>query len=253
LLKLILKVLKSIISQFIRGHKKDNYEDLYYNLLLLNPVNLRHCKELEYKTLGVEVNKNITTSDRGRIENISAGYAMNLYYYLINSYLSQYLASRNIIELGAGYGFNSTTFDNRFNYKGGELCKSAIELGQRFGVNVKYFNYLEPETYNIIEKDSVVFTVHSIEQIRDARPIIENLAKHKDKIKYVVHFEPLYLQEAETILSKLRNKYNDLKQYNNNLLEVLKERNDIEILEIEYDIFGLNPLNPTNFIAWKFR
>ena len=45
----------------------------------------------------------------------------------------------------------------------------------------------------------------------------------------------------------------ELNDYNRNLIYVLKERKNIEILELEIDLFGLVPLNTTNLIVWKFK
>jgi hypothetical protein len=45
----------------------------------------------------------------------------------------------------------------------------------------------------------------------------------------------------------------EINDYNRNLLTVLKGRNDVEILELDIDIFGLVPLNTTNLIVWKFK
>ena len=36
-------------------------------------------------------------------------------------------------------------------------------------------------------------------------------------------------------------------------LEHFNVHRDIEILEYERDIIGLNPLNPTNLIVWRFK
>ena len=39
------------------------------------------------------------------------------------------------------------------------------------------------------------------------------------------------------------------------LVSILCEqrRDDIEVIEFRPDVVGLNPLNSTNIIAWKFR
>ena len=93
----------------------------------------------------------------------------------------------------------------------------------------------------------------AVPPIPDATIIINNLEKQKHKINYVVHFEPSVVPERSTLLGLLRNKYMELNDYNRNLISILKNRSDIEILELEIDIFGLVPLNTTNLIAWKFK
>ena len=120
-------------------------------------------------------------------------------------------------------------------------------------MDVCEFNYYTENDYDFIKPDSTIFTSHSIEQIPDATVIINHLEKQKSKINYVVHFEPTIVAERTTLLGLLRNKYLELNDYNRNLITVLKGRNDIEILELKTDIFGLVPLNTTNLIVWKFK
>jgi len=120
-------------------------------------------------------------------------------------------------------------------------------------MDVIEFNYYEAADYAFIKPDTTVFTTHSIEQIPDATVIIDNLEKHKDKINYVVHFEPTVVRERTSLLGLLRNKYMELNDYNRNLIDVLKSRDNIEILELQTDVFGFIPLNSSNLIAWKFK
>jgi len=51
----------------------------------------------------------------------------------------------------------------------------------------------------------------------------------------------------------LRNKYMELNDYNRNLVELISNNPAIEIVEQEYDVIGINPLNSTNVIIWKFK
>jgi hypothetical protein len=120
-------------------------------------------------------------------------------------------------------------------------------------MDVREFNYYESGDYDFIRPNSTVFTTHSIEQIPDATVIIESLEKQKEKINYVVHFEPTVIEERDSLLGMMRNKYLELNDYNRNLVSVLKNKKNIEILEFRTDVFGLVPLNSANLIVWKFK
>jgi len=176
--------------------------------------------------------------------------ARKQYFDLIQKIIKKY-SSKNTCELGCGYGYNLTYLGE--NTYGGDYSKNAVKIAKKLGLDVCEFNYYTEADYNFIKPESTIFTAHSIEQIPDATVIINNLAKQKDKINYVVHFEPTVVNERTSLLGLLRNKYMELNDYNRNLIYVLKERTDIEILELKTDIFGLVPLNTTNLIVWKFK
>ena len=119
---------------------------------------------------------------------------------------------------------------------------------------VKMFNYYNTSDYSIIEKNSVVLTVHSLEQIPDARCFVDGLAAHKQNVKGVINFEPSRIEERSSFLGLLRNKYIEINDYNRNLYSVVRSRKDIEVLEYEQDLMGwFNPLNSTNMIVWRFK
>jgi hypothetical protein len=174
----------------------------------------------------------------------------NIYYGLIKTTLTKY-KSKNICELGCGYGYNLSYLGA--NTYGGEYSKNAVALAQKLGLDVIEFNYYKSEDYNFIKPDTTVFTTHSIEQIPDATVIIDSLEKQKDKINFVVHFEPTVIPERSTLLGMMRNKYMEMNDYNRNLIDVLKSRKNIEIIQLETDVFGLVPLNTSNLIVWKFK
>lgn len=225
--------------------------DKYAKLLAFDFKTIEEYKSKEFEQAGLHpVTGEIIISLKDDIFKVTIPKARELFYNLITSTIKKY-ASENICELGCGYGYNLSYLGK--NSYGGDYCKNAVTLAQKIGSNVVEFNYYNEKDYDFIKPNSTIFTTHSIEQIPDASVIINNLEKQKDKINYVVHFEPTLVTERNTPLGLLRNKYIEINDYNRNLIEVLKSRNNIEILDLQIDIFGLVPLNTTNLIVWRFK
>lgn len=225
--------------------------DKYAKLLKVNLQTVEEYKCLEFEQAGLNpINGEMYISFDDTIFKTNVSNMRALYYNMIKNTMSKY-GSENNCELGCGYGYNLSYLSG--NVYGGEYSKNAVTLAQKLGLNVVEFNYYEDKDYNFIIPNSTIFTTHSIEQIPDATVIINNLEKQKSKINYVVHFEPTVVEERTSLLGLLRNKYMELNDYNRNLISVLKNRSDIEILELKTDIFGLVPLNTTNLIVWKFK
>lgn len=230
--------------------EKEYNLDKYAKLLEFNLKTIEEYKIKEFEIAGLKSGSIMPISFGDAIFNVPLQVARNLYYGLIKSKIEKY-SSTNICELGCGYGYNLSYLSNKVY--GGEYSKNAVKLGVKLGMEVSEFNYYETESYNLIKPDTTVFTTHSIEQIPDATVIIKSLEKNKSKINYVIHFEPTVAVERSTLFGLMRNKYMELNDYNRNLIEVLKSNSNVEILELEYDIFGLVPLNSSNLIVWKFK
>lgn len=224
--------------------------DKYAKLLDYDLKSIEEYKLKEFELGGLKASGQMHVSFGEDIFAVSLAEARKSFYNLIKEKVSQY-SSKNICELGCGYGFNLSYVGA--NTYGGEYSKNAVALGKKMGMNVSEFNYYNCEDYEFIKPDSTVFTTHSIEQIPDANVIISCLEKQKQKINYVIHFEPTIVNERDSLFGLLRNKYIEINDYNHNLISVLKSNAGIEILELKYDVFGLSPLNSTNLIVWKFK
>ena len=225
--------------------------DKYARLLEFDFKTAAEYKAKEFEQAGLHpINGEIFISKGDEIFKTSVEEARKIYNDLIRTKLLKY-SSENICELGCGYGYNIETLGS--NFYGGDYSSNAVKIGKKIGLDIQEFNYYEAADYDFIKPQSTIFTTHSIEQIPDANVIIDNLEKQKSKINYVVHFEPTIVNERSTLLGMMRNKYLEINDYNRNLISVLKGRKDVEILELETDIFGLVPLNTTNLIVWKFK
>lgn len=172
---------------------------------------------------------------------------------------------KTVVELGCGYGYNlwhlANHFDKEISWRGGEYSNNAIRLASLLyskgthHVEVEYFNFYDSKTYQMLAKANqpvVVFTSHAIEQLPNASTVFETLSVYRDKIQAVFHFEPVYELYDQTILGMLRRCYTKANDYNINLLSELQKRAYIKICDLETNVLGSNPLNPTSVIHWKF-
>ena len=224
--------------------------DKYARLLELELPDMEAYKRKGFELGGLSMESVMPISFGDEIFRVPVPLARMLFYNLIQSKLQEY-ASEHLCELGCGYGFNLSYLGR--NTYGGEYSKNAVLLGQKLGMEIREFNYYKSEDYGFIKPGSTVFTTHSIEQIPDASVIISSLEKQKEKINYVVHFEPTVVKERTNLMGLMRNKYMELNDYNRNLVELLQTHPAIEVLELQYDVFGLNPLNSSNLVVWKFK
>ena len=182
---------------------------------------------------------------------------------LVNTLSKPLLGVDKIIELGAGYGYNLHLLGNKYPGKiwiGGEYSPNAVSLASRLLHNHKFvvpFNFYDDSwsIFDMVEdgKKALVFTCHAIEQLPLVCQALQTLGKYKNKISEVIYLEPVYeLIDKSTTLGLMRQSYTRLNDYNTDLLSALKAM-DVEVLQTEYDLLGISPLNPTSLIRWKFH
>lgn len=237
-------------SRDIKQVENEYNLDKYANLLKYDLATAEEYKVKEFELGGLAMDSTAAFSVQDELFNAPISFIRNLFYSTIKAKVQQYQKGA-VCELGCGYGFNLTYLGE--GAYGGEYAENAVKLAKKLGQNVVPFNYYESNDYSFIKKDSTILTVHSIEQIPDANVIIENLSKQKDKINIVIHFEPSLVPARTSLLGLFRNRYIELCDYNRNLADVLHSRSDVEIIEYKLDVFGLNPLNSSNLIVWKFK
>jgi len=184
---------------------------------------------------------------------------LNVYYTIARYHMWKTLQSEHspfICELGAGYGPNLLwykAYGGQRQIYAGEYSESARILGGLLGLEIHSFNFYLPETYRFIKEHSLLFTSHAIEQIPDANVFIAALKGIRDRVKRVIHFEPVYREDRRTLIGLMRNRYAKINDYNTNLMECLKNDPEINILSFEPDLYGINPLNPSSILVWEFR
>ena len=223
-----------------------------YNLDKYRGLTGATIEELRLKQLarrGFKQNDKIIISLGDRLFECSVLFADRLRHRYIREYLRHYRTER-YGELGCGYGYNLTLLEGE-TY-GGDYAENAVKIAQGFHLDVCKFNFYESESYNFIRPNTTIFTHHAIEQLPDAECFIKGITAQKNKISYVVHFEPLY-EYKSNFLRRFRDKYIILNDYNRNLFSLLKKNPMIEILQVNPDIIGFSPLLSTSVIAWRFR
>lgn len=243
-------------DKFSRKRDNDQIEreynqDKYGKLASIDLESAELYKEREFEFGGVASNDSIVVSFGESLFKMPLRLARNIFYGIVKSTVAQW-ASPNICELGCGYGYNLTYLPGTTS--GGEFSEHAVTLGRRLGLNVRRFDYYDAADYNsLIPDNCTILTVHSLEQIPDARVVVENLRRQKHSIATVVHIEPSYVPERHSLLGVLRNRYIEFNDYNRNIIDVLESSSDVEILEVRTDVVGLNPLNSAHAIVWRFR
>jgi len=251
------------IEKIDQEYDKDKYARcLDYFTGAERQITPEKVKQFEF---GLDLDHKICISIGDELYEITLKEARLIYYdMMLNAMHTELEKCKTVIELGAGYGFNlwwmQQKYENRYFWRG-EYSKNAVELASHLyrdnpWIKVVYFNFLEPATYELIaqaEPPVVIFTAHAIEQLPHSSLVFDNLLQYRDKIQAVFHFEPVYELHRESLLGLMRRRYTEINNYNKDLLSELQSRAYICIIELQGDMFGLNPLNPTSIIHWMFE
>lgn len=238
------------VKRDISKVEKEYNQEKYGSLLSFRFKDIEEAKVKEFELSGVEQTALYTISVHEELFQMKFSMARKFYY----DFIKQKVEAQNgewICELGCGYGMNLSYLKGK-TY-GGEYSANAVELAHRLNQDVALFNYYHEKDYDLIRENSVLFTSHSIEQLPSAQPFIEGLWRQRAKLKCVIHFEPTIVPSRGSLLGLLRNQYLKLNDYNQDLLALLHQDSRIVVLEEEHDVMGLNPLNSTNYILWKFK
>lgn len=232
--------------------EREYNQDKYGSLRQFDFDNIEAYKQQEFRQVNLTWDSNVVISLGEAVFETQLGLARLLYQTQVIEAVRKYQPAR-ICELGCGYGYNLSYLKDIAEAYGGEYSINAVKLAQQLGIDVQPFNYYQLDDYQLIRDSSLILTSHSIEQLPSAKSFIEHLAQHRDQVTTVVHFEPTALAARSSLVGLLRNRYMQLNDYNQDLLDLLKKRADIEILEFTPDVIGLNPLNSTCLIIWRFR
>jgi hypothetical protein len=168
-----------------------------------------------------------------------------------------------IIELGSGWGVSLFNIWLQGGPKGipyyaldisgfGRMATYRLAaLAKGMDCRQRLFNYYEPDSLECLPlyEKSLVFTVHSIEQIPEISPdIFKGLLDRLLGIR-CLHFEPVGWQ-----VGYVGEKYAREHDYNRNLVSVLdrlEKEGHLSIKSMTPDVSVVNPENPTMLIEWE--
>lgn len=251
------------ISKVEKEYNKEKYGECLtlYDDATKKP-SIGQIKKFEYRDFAGKV----CVSLGKKLVVVKAEDALKEYYdMMLKTLLPEIKDGDAVLELGAGYGYNldllKKTCKKDCQFFGGEYSENAVVLGQKIfkddknPINIESFNFYD-ENYKIfddIDRPIVLFTAHAIEQVPDISNMFKVLEKYKNKIKIVIHFEPVYELHDETLLGMMRKAYANAVDYSKNLMSEIKKHSDIKIISVKPDVFGYNPLNSTSIIKWKFK
>jgi SAM-dependent methyltransferase len=169
---------------------------------------------------------------------------------------------KTIVELGCGYGYNLNAIAQKLSSVlwGGEYAENAVKLAEKLASDrfykVVYFNFYDFQTYDFfqyLEPPILIFTSHAIEQIPSCTSFLDSLQNYREKIASVIHLEPTFeLYNCKTVLGLMRHRYTELNDYNRDLISQLQQRSNIQVCQVQENVFGLNPLNPTSIVHWQY-
>jgi SAM-dependent methyltransferase len=179
---------------------------------------------------------------------------------ILLKYIDQY---DKIFDFGCGTGyhlFRLEKYNSDKKYFGLDWTKSSQNIIDLYSqhknkANIKgyNFNYFNPD-YNIDIKDSLVYTVASLEQIGEKHNQIIDFFLDK-KPALCIHFEPIEeVLDQDNLIDYLTIKYFNKRNYLKNYLtklQTLEKENKVEILEVKRLNYGSKFVEGHTLIIWK--
>lgn len=255
--------IKRDASKIESEYDKDKYGKtlVFFNKSKKKPT-MEALKQFEYH----DYRGTVCVSSKEKLLITKAEDALGEYYKILaREVLSEIKDGDAVVELGCGYGFNLDLLKKKskkdIRFFGGEFSQNAVNLGQMYFKNVgsdiklSQFDFYDKEykLFENIDGPIVIFTAHAIEQIPDISNMFRALRKYKSKIRSVVHLEPTYELHDDSLLGLMRKRYAEVNDYSRNLIGALEDAGDVKVLSVQKNFFGLNPLNVSSIVKWKFK
>ena len=207
---------------------------------------------------------NIARLNKQIIKSYSKDFDYHLHSFFVDALLLEHIPNYDkVFEFGCGTGYHLFRLNNYSpskSFYGGDWsvasqnniseCSKAIGSHNIKGFN---FNYFEPD-YSIDIKDSLVYTVASLEQIGEKHDkVLEYFVNSKPGL--CIHFEPIHeVLDPENLLDYLTiqyfNKRNYLKNYLTSLRK-LESEGKIRILDTRRLYYGSKFIEGHTVIIWK--
>ncbi len=201
---------------------------------------------------------------QGELKLATAEEQVALLFRLLDEVMAEPVArAATVVEMGSAFATNLWHFARHMpdkTFVGGDYSDNAIALAAELyrdmpNLHVEKLDYYA-DSYPLLDKVEgpvVVLTSQSIEQLPHYAPFLDTIGRYRDKVAEVIHLEPVRALHDDSLLGLLRQRYNDINDYNHDLLPQLRERaEEIEIVELEKDVFGFNAFNSLSLVKWCF-
>lgn len=162
-----------------------------------------------------------------------------------------------VIELGAGWGANlfgsylaggppdARYVAAEYTDAGRDAARLLAERAPEVAFEAVAFDFHRPALELPTFRRATVFTAHAIEQIPELpRSLLSFVATLATEVT-VLHFEPIGWQ-----INDGPSTYAEHHDYNRNLWDLLGDP-AVEILDVQVDVIGVNPANPTTRVLWR--
>lgn len=173
-----------------------------------------------------------------------------------------------LVEFGCGYGaillrLARRPVFSRLPIVGTEFAPRGLALFQKLAARIGVpctsgacDLSQTPPTPVAIPKGALLTTSWTLPYLPNLGPeLFKNLAAYEPSV--VCHIEPIVEHaDPRSLLGQLTQRYNDFNHYGKDILTALRTAEAEGVLEIvaeEKRFFGLNPLLPVSFLAWRPR
>lgn len=228
---------------------------------------LNRLVESQSSIYGTTIARHLVSSG-GNLLLADLNFAMGVTPWLLRDALieaQQSFGINQLVELGCGDGkhlFRSWADLHLNEIRGGEICPSAVELGniiaRSAGVNAKFsrFDFHASADYETLTGglgDYALYTHHALEQIPEiGSTLFDSIWKLKRRPKVIIFLEPLVFAEDQSPFSFLSQKYALTNKYNTDLWKVIKaeeSRGRLVIHSMKKWAWGVSAFNPTSIVV----
>ncbi|MFH5797453.1 hypothetical protein [Haladaptatus sp. CMAA 1911] len=166
-----------------------------------------------------------------------------------------------VLALGCGWGANLGVIAEEFpdvTVIGGEIAEYGVTASRELHaddprISVEPFDFHGEWELFDEHDDIAVFTRGALTTLDGPGPVIDRLADRAREGELLggVHLEQSGPHPEDTILGLLRRRYADVRGFDIDLLPTLRERPDVSVSHVAYDVVGANPLHPQTAIRWR--
>ncbi|WP_069633145.1 hypothetical protein [Campylobacter pinnipediorum] len=251
-------------------HKLSNMERLYELSMTTadesvqwNAREFKDDNKLDFANIPIATN----TSAYGNLLTVPYHFSYNFSDLLIDIY-DKTGPYDSIVELGCGYGRNLFEIFYRGGpvdvpYFGGEFTNSGVQIATELATATPHmktkffhFNHLEPDLSDLdFGKKALVFTCHSIEQVREiSDDWFKVVASAADEV-VGVHLEPFGFQVKHlSEISQKHQKFMEKNHWNLNFAQVLVKASNSGIIILDDNLLENSlpedPINPGSIAIW---